>query len=68
MYMSLWQTIMSQNRKTIKDIILKERTSTHLQNILYKVIERVVYKSALKMKEASQKGFIDYVLIKAKVL
>ena len=58
----------AQNRKTIKDIILKERTSTHLQNILYKVIERVVYKSALKMKEASQKGFIDYVLIKAKLL
>jgi cyclopropane fatty-acyl-phospholipid synthase-like methyltransferase len=57
-----------QNRKTIKDIILKERTSTHLQNILYKVIEKVVYKSALKMKEASQKGFIDYVLIKAKLL
>jgi hypothetical protein len=58
----------SQNRKIIKDIILKERTSTHFQNILYKVIERVVYNSALKIKEASQKGFIDYVLIKAKVL
>jgi cyclopropane fatty-acyl-phospholipid synthase-like methyltransferase len=58
----------SQNRKIIKDIILKERTSTHFQNILFKVIERFVYNSALKMKEASQKGFIDYVLIKAKVL
>jgi cyclopropane fatty-acyl-phospholipid synthase-like methyltransferase len=58
----------AQNRKIIKSIILKERTSTYLQNILYKVIERVVYNSALKMKEASQKGFIDYVLIKAKLL
>jgi cyclopropane fatty-acyl-phospholipid synthase-like methyltransferase len=58
----------AQNRMRIKDIILKERAPTHLQNILYKVIERVVYNSALKMKEASQKGFIDYVLIKAKIL
>lgn len=58
----------AQNRKIIKDIILKERTSRHLQNILYKVIEKVVYNSALRMKEASQKGFIDYVLIKAKLL
>ena len=58
----------AQNRTRIKDIILKERAPTHLQNILYKVIERVVYNSALKMKEASQKGFIDYVLIKAKIL
>ena len=58
----------AQNRKIIKDIILKERTSRHLQNIVYKVIERVVYNSALKMKEASQKGFIDYVLIKAKLV
>ena len=58
----------AQNSGIIKDIILKEKTSTYLQNLLYKVIERVVYKSALKMKEASQKGFIDYVLIKAKLL
>jgi hypothetical protein len=57
----------AQNRKTIKSIILKERTSTYLQNILYNVIERVVFNSAVKMKEASQKGFIDYVLIKAKL-
>jgi len=57
-----------QNRTMIKDIILKGRESTHLQNIPYKIIERVVYNSALKMKEASQKRFIDYVLIKARVL
>jgi len=60
----------AQNRKTIKNIILKERTSSissYLQSILYNVIERVVFNSAIKMKEASQKGFIDYVLIKAKL-
>ena len=58
----------TQNRTIIKDIILKGRESTHLQNIPYNIIERVVYNSALKMKEASQKRFIDYVLIKAKLL
>jgi cyclopropane fatty-acyl-phospholipid synthase-like methyltransferase len=58
----------TENRTIIKDIILKGRESTHLQNIPYKIIERVVYNSALKMKEASQKRFIDYVLIKAKLL
>jgi cyclopropane fatty-acyl-phospholipid synthase-like methyltransferase len=60
-----------QNRKAIKSIILEERTSSsissYLQSILYNVIERVVFNSAVKMKEASQKGFIDYVLIKAKL-
>ena len=58
-----------QNSRMIKNIILKERTTTaYYQNILYDVIEKVVYSSALKMKEAFQKGFIDYVLIKAKLL
>ena len=60
----------AQNRKTIKSIILKEKTSSissYLQSILYNVIERIVFNSAVKMKEASQKGFIDYVLIKAKL-
>lgn len=57
-----------QNRTIIKNIILQERTkTTFYHNILYEVIERVVYISALKMKEAFQKGFIDYVLIKAKL-
>jgi hypothetical protein len=60
-----------QNRRLIKSIILKERTSSsissYIQRILYNVIERVVFHSAAKMKEASQKGFIDYVLIKAKL-
>lgn len=61
----------AQNRKAIKSVILKERTSSsissYIQSILYNVIERVVFNSAVKMKEASQKGLIDYVLIKAKL-
>jgi cyclopropane fatty-acyl-phospholipid synthase-like methyltransferase len=57
-----------QNRMIIKDIILKGRESTDLQNIPYKIIEKVLYNSVLKMKETSQKRFIDYVLIKAKLL
>jgi cyclopropane fatty-acyl-phospholipid synthase-like methyltransferase len=61
----------AQNRKIIRSIILRERTSSaissYLQRVLYNVIERVVFNSAVKMKEASQKGFIDYVLIKAKL-
>jgi len=61
----------AQNREIIKSILLKERTyslSSYLHGFLYNIIERVVYNSALKMKEASQKGFIDYVLIKAKLV
>lgn len=57
----------THNRTIIKNIILKEKTTTYYHDILYDVIERVVYASALKMKEAFQKGFIDYVLIKAKL-
>jgi hypothetical protein len=59
--------VYAQNRKIIKSIILNARISSYLQRILYNVIERVVYSSAVKMKEASQKRFIDYVLIKAKL-
>jgi ubiquinone/menaquinone biosynthesis C-methylase UbiE len=53
-----------QNRKIFKDIIMKERQS-YFQNILYNRAENIVYKSALKMKDLSEKGIIDYVLIKA---
>ena len=35
------------------------------KKIIYDLVERIVYVSALKMKELSQKGTIDYVLIKA---
>lgn len=44
-----------QNRDVLRRKILKEYPS-YLENILYK--------SILKMKDASQKGIIDYVLIK----
>jgi cyclopropane fatty-acyl-phospholipid synthase-like methyltransferase len=57
----------AQNRKIMKSMILNDRISTHHRNILYTIIERVVYNSSLKMKEAFQNGFIDYVLIKAKL-
>jgi predicted SAM-dependent methyltransferase len=53
-----------QNRKIFKAIIMKERSSC-LQNILYNGAENIVYKSAMKMKDLSEKGIIDYVLIKA---
>ena len=53
-----------QNRKIFKNIIMKERPS-YFQNILYNRAENIVYKSALKMKDLSEKGIIDYVLIKA---
>jgi hypothetical protein len=43
---------------------MKERPS-YFQNILYNRAENIVYKSALKMKDLSEKGIIDYVLIKA---
>ena len=44
-----------KNRKHLRERILKQYPS-YLENILYK--------SLLKMKETSQKGIIDYVLIK----
>ncbi|MBI3623502.1 methyltransferase domain-containing protein [Candidatus Pacearchaeota archaeon] len=46
-----------KNRKYLRERILKKYPS-YLENILYK--------SLLKMKQVSQKGFIDYVLIKCK--
>jgi hypothetical protein len=44
-----------KNRDVLRRKILKEYPS-YLENILYK--------SLLKMKDASQKGIIDYALIK----
>ena len=48
-----------QNRNSLRHKILKEYPS-YLENILYK--------SLLKMKDASQKGIIDYALIKCTLL
>lgn len=59
-----------QNRSVIKNILLKDKNSsllsTYFRNFSYDLFEKIVYKSALKMKVAYQEGIIDYVLIKAR--
>ena len=52
-----------QNRKLLKKTIT-DSLSSHTQIISFKIIENIIYRSALKMKSLSQKGIIDYVLIK----
>ena len=55
------------NRRVLKDIIMKQKYPQSItKNILYSLIENVIYKSALKMMDLSKKRVIDYVLIKAK--
>ena len=58
-------------RKTIKKIILKNENhtllSSYILNMFYDLFEKIIYRSALKMKIAYQEGIIDYVLIKAKL-
>ena len=55
------------NRRDLKDIIMKQKYPQSItKNILYSLIENVIYKSALKMMDLSKKRVIDYVLIKAK--
>ena len=60
-----------KNRQAIKNVILHGSQSSAstplLHNILYDVVENFIYKSALKMKEISQKGLIDYVLLRARL-
>ena len=59
-----------QNRSLIKNVLLKDESSsllsTYFLNFSYDLFEKIVYKSALKMKVAYQEGIIDYVLIKAR--
>lgn len=55
-----------QHRKLLKDIIMKQYHYSLAKDILYSLIETIIYKSALKVKELSRNGDIDYVLIKAK--
>jgi len=60
-----------KNRRAIKNVILHGSQSSAstplLHNILYDVVENFIYKSALKMKEISQTGLIDYVLLRARL-
>ena len=53
-----------QDRKEFRRIVLGKETS-FLKNITLDIVERIVYRSALKMKQLSLSGNIDYVLIKA---
>ena len=52
-----------QNRKLLKKAV-KDSLSSYAQVISFEIIENIIYRSALKMKSLSQKGVIDYVLIK----
>src|SRR5919106_5504406 len=52
-----------QNRKLLKKAV-KDSLSSHAQVISFEIIENIIYRSALKMKSLSQRGIIDYVLIK----
>ena len=52
-----------QNRKLLKRTI-KDYLTSYAQVISFEIIEKIIYRSALKMKALSQKGIIDYVLIK----
>ena len=52
-----------QNRKLLKKTI-KDNLSSYVQEMLFEIVENIIYRSALKMKNLSQKAIIDYVLIK----
>jgi ubiquinone/menaquinone biosynthesis C-methylase UbiE len=53
-----------QDRKEFRGIVLGKHSS-FLKKITLDIVERIVYRSALKMKQLSLSGDIDYVLIKA---
>jgi hypothetical protein len=44
---------------------VRKTLSSSTQVVLFESIENIVYRSALKMKDLSQKGIIDYVLVRA---
>jgi SAM-dependent methyltransferase len=52
------------NRKLLKRTVRKSLAS-YTQVILFEIVENIVYRSALKMKDLSKKGIIDYVLVRA---
>jgi cyclopropane fatty-acyl-phospholipid synthase-like methyltransferase len=53
-----------RNRKLLK-MAVRKTLSSSTQVVLFESIENIVYRSALKMKDLSQKGIIDYVLVRA---
>jgi cyclopropane fatty-acyl-phospholipid synthase-like methyltransferase len=53
-----------QNRQVLRQR-LKTKTLPDTKSLLTEFVERIIYTSALKMKDSSQKEIIDYVLIKA---
>ena len=55
MFMIRWQTITLKIEKRLSNIILEHYPG---------YMEKILYKSLLKMKKASQEKIIDYVLLK----
>ena len=53
-----------QDRKEFRSIVLGKQSS-FLKKITLDIVERIVYRSAIKMKQLSLSENIDYVLIKA---
>ncbi|MDP9490206.1 MAG: class I SAM-dependent methyltransferase [Thermoproteota archaeon] len=53
-----------KDRKEFRRIVLGKHNSL-LKKIALDIVERIVYRSAIKMKQLSLSGNIDYVLIKA---
>ena len=50
-----------QNRQILRQRL---KTKTDAKSLIIEFVERIIYISALKMKDSSQKEIIDYVLIK----
>ena len=53
-----------ENRQVLRQR-LKTKRFSYAKSLLIEFVERLIYISALKMKESSQREIIDYVLIKA---
>jgi cyclopropane fatty-acyl-phospholipid synthase-like methyltransferase len=62
-----------QNRGTFKQkVIIQNKSSltfqsTFINSLAYDLVEKIIYHSALKMKELSKKGVIDYIIVKAEL-
>ena len=52
-------------KERVKLNLSSSSSSSDIQLILFEIVEHIVYESALKMKDLSKKGIIDYLLIKA---